>query len=297
MFSKFDDFVNRDAEIKLFTELLHEPFGILILHGVEGIGKTRVIHRLRQVCSAPNVKAVLVDFRDKAQLAEPEYVIRRLRERVGGTFAERLGQVETRFQQEILGSTFSSLAASSSQTVAGRVNLYHSREIHVGGDIVGGAKISVTINLGGALSMNAREIETRRNTALRDALKEVLAERSMVLFFDHFEDATTPVGEWLCQHILRLHLEEIGEYPNLWIVVAGRTVPLQEEVEHLSPVIRYLQVEPLSEEAITLFWVHLHRLDPDKLVEVIQASQGNPQRLVAEAYKAVQAAIREKTDE
>jgi hypothetical protein len=119
----------------------------------------------------------------------------------------------------------------------------------------------------------------------------------VVLFFDHFEEATEEVTYWLRRHVLGLHLEEAAEFPNLWIIVAGRRVPFQDEVDQWRHVLRAHLVRPLPDEAIYLFWVDKRGLDPAHVSVIVPASGGNPQLLFLMANNFAKALGREQADE
>lgn len=294
------EFVNRKAELKALTSLLNDHSRrILLLSGDTGVGKTWVLHRLRRVCLEAQTLSPLVDFRYDSTLFTPDRVIRRLREQIGGAFAEQLAQVESQILRDpalnptvmlsqpgqALGGAFSSLSSGA----AGGVSIAGS--VEVGGDIVGRDKItisnsSIIVNPGGGLDQAQTEIRTRRNTTFRAALSQLLAERSLVVFFDHFEEATDEVVHWLRRQVIGLHFTGADSFSNLWLVVAGLNQPFHSERHHWGHVFQTRRIEPLEYEAIQMFWVDKRGLDPANLSQVARLSGGNPRSLFFMANNA-----------
>ena len=159
-----------------------------------------------------------------------------------------------------------------------------SGEVHVQGDVIGGDKIiirnlPVIVDPAAGLRLAQEEVQTRRNVAFREALAAQLAEQRIVLFIDHYEEATQELGTWLYRHLLSLHLDGTDWSANLWIIVGGRRVPLQDEVERWQHVLRDRLLGPLDDDAIYVYWVNKRGLDPDPLGVISKLSGGNPQML------------------
>jgi hypothetical protein len=289
-----DVFVNRDAEITVFRALLTDAHKhILLVLGDEGMGKTCVLQRLHQECGgATGPKPVLVDFRGKEPLIEPDQVIRRLRERIGGDFAAQLGRVVVGYTEDVARAAFSGLVASLAQAgTGGSVQFTNARNIEIKGDLVGGVKFSidnstVVINPGGGPEVAQSEIETRLNTDLPDALQAFQSGQPLALFFDHFESTTQIVAAWIQEHLLNLLLESQARFPNLWIIIAGRQVPMQAEAADPQYALQLQRLDPLSEEAIITFWVDKCGLDPADAQQVITECEGNPLLMVWKANDA-----------
>ncbi len=289
MVSDPPDFVNRDAEIGAFTGLLAQPRQrILLVHGVPRIGKTYLVQRLHAYCRKQDVVSALVDFRSDRMLTRADRVVRRLRDQIGGIFAEQLGRAEAQILHD-LGYTAATGQNTLTETDLTRLGLTGqggggvrlSGEVRVGGDLVGRDKIiiknsSIILNPASGPALVEMEAESRRNAALRAALAALQAERRVVLFFDHFENATEDVASWLRRQLLSLQLEDAGACPNLWLVVAGCQAPLQDERDLWYHVMCDQDIGPLAEDAISLFWVGKRRLDPASLPVITRASGGNP---------------------
>ena len=284
------EFVNRKAEIDTFSQLLaHRRQRILLLHGLPGIGKSCTIRRLRRVCrNHPNLLTALVDFGSRRPLSQVKQVMEHLREQIRGPFAQQLAQVELQIQREFGGlmgmapsaETFSSMFS----TVGDSGNVFLSGQVSVGGDVVGGNKLTISnssliFNPAGGTAFAQSEIDTRRNMAFRQALSSLLMKQKVVLFVDHFEKATEEVAAWLQQHLLEPLLEGEEEFRNLWLVIAGDRVPLQDEAYRWRHVVRSQKIGPLMEDAIRAFWVEKRNLDPSALMFVQQATLGKPDLL------------------
>lgn len=287
----FQEFVNREEERAAFTALLgHRSQRILLLYGPSGIGKSFMLHYLKRDVSEPQTLISVVDLRADPSLSMAERLLARLREQLGGAFAEQLGQVELQIQQELLaglgaqaGQSVAAGLAAGGQTPKGGVTV-SGQTLKVGGDVVGGDKItiqnaSIVLNPGGGGDLLRAEAQTRRNTAFRQALSVLLGERRLILFLDHFEEATQEVAEWARQQLLGPHLDGLEGFANLWLIVGGQRVPLQEEAAQWRHILRARQLGPLPEEAIRAFWTEKRGLDAASLIFAIQASGGNPQLL------------------
>lgn len=283
-----DEFVNRKVEMNAFSQLLsHRRQRILLLHGEPGIGKSSMIRRLRGLCpNHANFLSALVDFGGRRPLSEVKQVIEYLREQIGGSFAQQLGQIELKIQREfggLMGSqTFSSMFTPVAGSGGG--NVFLSGQVSVGGDVVGGNKLTISnssfvFNPAGGTAFAQSEIDTRRNMAFGQALSSLLLKQKVILFFDHFEKATQEVKAWLEQHLLEPLLEGEDAFRHLWLVMAGEHVPLQNQASRWRHVLRSLEIGPLMEDAIRLFWVEKRQLDPSALMFVNQATLGKPELL------------------
>ena len=309
-----DDFVNRQAEIGLFKDWLDaHSQRILLLHGPNGIGKTSVLRRLRAGIGADGTQSPLVDFRADRTLSEGEHVIQRLRETIGGAFAQSLAQAEAAIQQDLGSALYGGPAlvqgaaqaaalyqgalyqGAAQATGSGAGGVWIPGQVKVGGDIVGGDKIvfnnsPIIVDPAGGLALMRDEVRTRRNTAFRAALAAANERQRLVLFVDHYEEATEEVATWLRRQVLGLHIDGDGEFANLWIVVSGRKVPLQDEVDRWRSVLTDLSLGPLDNEAIYLFWVEKRGLDPANVAVVGRLSAGYPQLLYLMAANWAQTA-------
>jgi hypothetical protein len=119
---------------------------------------------------------------------------------------------------------------------------------------------SVNYNPAGGAELRQRELKTRLNTVLPEALKAEVARQKLVICLDHVDEATPPVASWVRHQVLRLLLEEADTYANLWIVVAGREVPLRERADELRHLLYLQEVGPLVEEAIRIYWIEKRHL-------------------------------------
>ncbi len=290
-----DIFLDREDEIGAFTRLLsHSKRRILLLYGLKERGKTRLLHQLREDCCDEHTLSTLVDFRIEKTLTEPDSVISRLREQIGGRFDREMGQAEYRIRQELAAVPVSQPASFAEALAAalpaqargstGGVHLSGIDKVQVGGSIVGGHQVTLRdctfiSDPGAGPEKASDQIENQRNIAFRAALKNLQAEQKVVLFFDHFEDATGRVPAWLQEHVLTLHLKGSDEFSNLWSVIAGRRVPLQDEVDAYCHRLSSLDIGPLPEEAILLYWVDACGLDRAIVKAFIQGSGGNTQML------------------
>ena len=285
----FEEFVNREAEIGSFRRVLGHPSQrIFLVCGAEGMGKTDVLERFRQECRQSGLKSVLLDFRGDDELSEPDQVIDRLRQRIGGDFAELLGRVVVKFMEASPGRGLAELLASLQEGPSSSVHITDARDLHIGGDIVGGVKLvlqnsSVVVDPSGGAELRLRELETRLNTALPEALRAELARQKLVICLDHVDEATQPVASWVRHQVLRLLLEEADTYTNLWIVVVGREVPMREQANEWRHLLYVQEVGPLVEEAIRIYWIEKRHLDPEQLAEVITGCRGNALALTRKA--------------
>ena len=242
------EFVDRDAELRVFDRLLQDPHErVLLLYGSEGIGKSGLVHYLCRESRTRQLPFVLIDFRCDEQLAEePCAVMRCLCQKIGGEFARHMLAVEqearaagtTASVQSGLAEAVAQLQAArtsnpgSGASIAGNVQVQH--------DFIG--RDQIVINLPAQLldpaagpRLAEAQLEQRWCVEIRAAFRACLAAQPLLLFFDHYESAKEPVTHWLRRDILSLQIDEVDDdYAHLWITVAGRAVPLQEEIDMLA---------------------------------------------------------------
>jgi len=287
------EFVNRDTEIDVFADMLDHPhLRILFLHGPEGIGKTSLIGRLRQDVATSGAVSVIVDFSDET-LSDPEDLLDRLQERLGGEFAACLDQAEFTVLHKFREDSLRELLSLVGSTGFSRVDIAHAEEINIQGDMVGGSKIVLNNSSITLPTMNGdypqRAIKRNVNRVFPQALKILANSHARaILFFDHFEKAKKiSVIPWLRHHLFNLYLEATNEILDVWIVVASREIPYAEEADGWSYVLYNQLLEPLEEKFIRSYWLEKHHLDPDKLRNVIRDCKGIPSELRRLAKEAI----------
>lgn len=243
-------FVNRDAEIEMFSELLADTRRrALLLHGPPGIGKSCIIHRLYHIYrNYTNLSTALIDFRrhhSRHLLSEVDEVIWELCEQTG---------VKIEIPRR----------------------MYSSDQFPVHDETIGKNQLTPSpVIIDTAIGRNLHK--KRRNREFRKALRRRLKNTSVILFFDHFEDATPEIKDWIQNYLLNL-LQRDG-FRRLWFVIAGRDVPQQKQDEAWR-FVHSQEIGPLTEDAMRLFWVEKCQLDPDRLMEAMEQSGGNPGLLV-----------------
>lgn len=292
------EFLNRIQELEDFGRLLNQPDQrLLLVHGRMGRGKTYLFKRLRAIARRENMYLVVVDFRrarqQKTPLDEPDEVIDRLRQRIGGAFAARMEETEDELRSRpvVYGVEPTVESAQRWSPGAGRrspmpppVNLT-AETINIGADYVGRDKVmiqgsSVTMNPAMGRQLEQREVLTRRNTAFFEALKALLQEHErVIMFFDHFEEATGAVSRWFKAQVLEHYYEDPGRLANLWIVMIGRTVPLLNEIDEWRDVLRSMPIKPLPDKDILAFWADKHGLEKSTVRESIADAAGNTRLL------------------
>lgn len=287
-------FLDRDPEIAAFTGLLDHPDRrLLLLHGPRGRGKSRLLRQLREHCCDENTVSTLVDFEYEPSLTEPDRVIDRLREQIGGRFDEEMGEEEARIADTLAASRERSLerlteaVARGSRAGAGGAGggAHIDGDVKAARDFIGrdqnvyfpNAKVELTP--GGGPAEADEEADTERNKAFRTALGNLQETQKVILFFDHFEKAKEPVRTWLREHVVTLHLEGSPQFANVWSVIAGRTVPLQDQEDRLYDRLRSLAIGPLPEKDVIGFWVDQIGLDRTAVQDEYRSSQGNTQML------------------
>lgn len=293
----YDQFLNREVEINGFKDLLaHRRHRILLLNGPAGVGKSSLLAQLQEMCTGYQVASAVVDFRrHKVSLSDPDAVIGSLRDQLGGSFADQLGQAEAQILQElspgVVRQTTTNFAeawigtpAPASQAASTGVQILGPTSVRVGGSIVGGNQTiikdsTVFLNAAnGQLYLN-EEIGRRRNLAFRQSLRGLLADRKVILFFDHFEQTTGVVDRWVNEQVLDLQKDPGGAFQNMWVVIAGRTVPLQDQVEEWRNILRSQRIGPLQDDVIFMFWVDRCGLDRTIVDAFIKGSKRNTKLL------------------
>jgi hypothetical protein len=280
-------FLDRDTEIATFRQMLdHSENRILLLQGPQGMGKSWLLNDMRRICHECGVASVLVDFSSPV-LAQPDRVIRHLRERIGGRFAERISEAEMRLQRDF-SITDGSLAYQARDFVrsvpmglqAAGAGAAIGSSVEVGRDFVGRDAITIsnspiTIYPGGSAALASEEIEARRNITLHDALIDLLKQQRLVIFFDQYDNATDLVKQWLRYQVLAWQLDGLEEFRGLWTVIAGESLPLSDDISHGQRTVRRLAVGPLPSEDLHLYWIKQHGLSEQILDFALTGSARN----------------------
>lgn len=291
-----DEFVNRDHELRVFADLLCDHrCRLLLITGVPSIGKSCLLHRMLEHCQRQGFSTALVDFRNDPELTRPERILESLSIQLSGPFAEQMVEAEVRIREIEAAFIFSQTFTHGVTTHAESATL--QGKIEVAGDLVE-QKIQIvnspiTIHPGAGPQRLVDVIEDERDRHFRTALSTFQTAHPLVLFFDHFEEAAEQVACWFRSRILNLYREAGGTCHSLWLVIAGRQVPLQSEVNQWRNLLQQQQIGPLPPQAIYLYWVEKRRLDPTSVSIIVNACGGNPGLLAAMADNTEQALKRE----
>jgi hypothetical protein len=148
----------------------------------------------------------------------------------------------------------------------------------VGGDVNVYNLPEPILNPGGGTDRALNQMEDRRNIAFARALRAAQAEQRVILFFDHFEKATDTVIEWFRDHVLHVHRPGSRGFGNLWIVVAGRKVPLQHQADAWERTLISEEIGPLPRDDVVKLWRALG-LDEAVVDEKIKESGANTKLL------------------
>ena len=73
--------------------------------------------------------------------------------------------------------------------------------------------------------------------------------------------------------------DETAAALNLWLVIAGRHMPLRDELDQFRPLMTGREIEPFSEQAIRLVWEGKRGLDPAEIPNVIRLGGKKPEIL------------------
>jgi hypothetical protein len=256
---------------------------LFLLYGLAGIGKSCLLHRLRQTCQNTNTLTPFLDFRTDASLTQPERIIQQLRLQIGGVFNERLAasekQIRQNVQQQTVQSAFSQLAALP---VGGGVAIHGSQveaETIVGGNQFNFNNSPLVFNPSQGDAYAHDEMLLQWNLALRQALKALVASQPLILFLDHLDEANPTVLQWVNTQLLRLFMEDGVAFRNMLLVVAGRHFPFLYNGLANNVWLKAEEIGPLSERFIRQFWVEKMLLDASHLPTIIPVSGGVPQLL------------------
>lgn len=281
------EFVGRQLEIELFAELLADGrYRLLLLQGDGGIGKSCLLHRLRRDCrrERPELATAMLDFRLDRSLASPKQVIDRLRDQLSEEFDQQMMRAEAQIARDHSASAAESAPTLAANAVAAGAPGQGS--ISFGGnvtaqDIIVGQKVTINnstliLNPSAGVELLEAETEQRRNRAMRRALLDLVRSEQVMIFVDHFEEASEPVRRWLLQQLLNIPLVDEDLCENLWIVVSGKQVPYQDQIDQWRHLLRRHRLPPLSPEEIQSFWIDKRQLDPAQVMVIAMASGGNP---------------------
>ncbi|KAA3665260.1 MAG: hypothetical protein DWQ04_01525 [Chloroflexi bacterium] len=284
-------FVNRENELNAFISLLNHPYRrLFLLPGKQGIGKSWAIRRLNQHCKDTKTVTALIDFNNNSGLTTPKEVIRCIRDNIGGDFDKDIRQTENQIKNDF-GPNLPSTSPPADITNKEAATFYgHNSsnslnltgdKLKIGGDAFTGNKYEISYYPGNGNVQRQGEVNFRRNVACREALRKLLAEQRLVLFFDHFEKTTEDVANWMHDEILKLILEPSEDYSNLWVVIAGQRVPFEKEADHLRHILHLMEVGPFEKEVVHTYWKEKRKLDSAKLSPSLlwDLCRGKPQDL------------------
>jgi AAA ATPase domain len=283
-----DIFVNRTEEINAFRNLIKDRRRrLLLIYGLEGRGKTCLRTQLSRISSEEHMVSAVVDFRRHKMLTDPDQVIPHLRERLGSDFATKMIQAEKEIPRQRprglaeLNEMLSKAVSTNTRSAGSSVSLSGNENVNVGGDLFGGNKIIINNPTFSVSPDNGRKWDQAattnfNNDIFRTALRNFLVEQKhVILFFDHFEDATTTVSCWVSEFLLDLVLEDTGGFSNLWIVVSGCKVPLQDKADDFQQVLCTQQIEFLPDEAVYEVWLDKFKGDKSTIDMFIKGAGGN----------------------
>lgn len=167
-----------------------------------------------------------------------------------------------------------------------------------GGDVIGRDRIDIDIANNFFLSpaatlpdpaagqqRSAARAARRRNRLFRKSLIDLLAAERVILYFDHCEEAEDAVCEWLIKELLEGYLDPLLDTSGLRIILAGRSVPWQEDADNLDSIVSAQELSNLELEHVEEYLVEKRGLKSGEVGEVMQASAGVPFLLLQEAEK------------
>jgi hypothetical protein len=285
-------FLDRDEEIAAFKGILgHPDQRIVLLQGAQGMGKSWLLNDLKRLCGERGVTSVLVDFSNPA-LAQPDRVIRLLGERIGGPFASAIGEAESNARRDFPGAE-GGLASGARDLAlgvppgfgAGGAGATVEKSVEVGRDFIGRDSITIsnspiTIFPGNTLALASEVIEARQNSAMRAALRDLLRQRRLAIFFDQYDNATDTVKNWLRYQILAWQLDEQDEFLNLWTIIAGDALPLLSDLVLSRRGVRLLKLGPLPRTDLRQYWVEQQGLSEQILDFALTGSAQNTATLI-----------------
>jgi hypothetical protein len=283
-----DDFLDRTEAVNNFRSLINDQRRrLLLIYGRAGRGKSSLQRELRRISRDEQTASAVVDFLLAEMVTEPNDVITYLSERLGDRFtAQMLEAEEDAGRQPVLdsaaiGEAISEALSDIPQRQGNGVSLSNIEKVQVGGNIVGGNLIIVKnpnffLDPDRGRGSDQAMAEKQQSDRFLKSLKNFLAEQKrVILFFDHFEKATTPISNWLSHDLLDLILAETEGYSNLWIIFAGRHVPLQDQADNLQHILVTEEIDSLPDDVIYLVWNENRGVDKVIVDAFIKGADGD----------------------
>jgi hypothetical protein len=120
----------------------------------------------------------------------------------------------------------------------------------------------------------------RQNSARHAALRDLLRQLRLAIFFDQYANAPDPVKNWLRYQILAWQLDEQDEFLNLWTIIAGDALPLLSDLVLSRRGVRLLTLGPLPRTDLRQYWVEQQGLSEQVLDFALTGSARNTAALI-----------------
>lgn len=268
--SQLQDFVDREEELEIFLQMLsaERQERVLDICAGGGTGKSYLLRRMRQECSAQEVPCALAEFASTWQ-PDPVKLMRELAERLGVTHFPTFRQQKERSRgAPASGGDAASLREQLQTHHQNLAELEKQRAQHgidVPVDIMNGIKHEQAeiARLEGQLGMAEGRLAEGQEQLLRalsrafcDDLLALTADRPAVLLLDGYEHTPGETADWIQGWLLQKSVCE--QATGLIVVLAGRPAGARPCFEPWGTwwrvVVRRERLSPLQYEHVRAYY-------------------------------------------
>jgi hypothetical protein len=252
---------------------------ILLVAGVQGVGKTYLLGEYKAECAAEGVVCIQIDFADSANhtylglirlvrnefpsddFAHLDEIIRQTR---------NLGRWES-VPPAVLAPVASLPSLRPEQPGARSGGVDFAAPAEVGRDVAGRDINYIFQIIQRDDPVVQAEVQDRITGAFLECLAAYTTTQPIAFLFDSWELAPTAIRDWINARLLLWILER--RLPVSIAVIAGSQLP---DFRRTPRRIQQLTLQHLSEEEVRIYWVEKRGLPPEDVAQVFRLTRGLP---------------------
>ncbi len=303
-------FLDREPELAAFEARLEgrEKRPALLFYAPEGMGKTCVLCRLRELCLEAKTACALVDFQHDG-LYTAEAIVRSLGKQIGPDLLEVIETEIDAFEEEFAAEPAGEeplaerrgaeapAGPAESGTPPGGSPLLGTHITTTVGDVGAGA---IVIAGAGIRDVNIYHYESpapeeeprwrqrqrmsRLNGVFWELLEQKAAREPMVLLFDACEYAKKDALDWLQKELLARLLEgDLPSLANLAIVLAGDATKKRIWLDSIlgwGEGVDARELDGLPPPAVRKYWIEIRGLAEDTLPAFCRTLRTPPSKMI-----------------